>query len=251
MDYAKAFKRPFTNAHEFFIGFLSLLVLTALPVGLQIFLRGNTAISISLTVLTIVFNFLLAFLITGYGLYCAKTAMKNKFPLPSWSGYKEYLLRGFMAMILALVYITPVLAIALVAFGASVASLIAGQFNTYELRYPSVTTLVAVVLFLILVSYITYSAVLMYARNWKFLDGLNLKKVVRNAFTIPYFLAVVVGWIYSLVLTVITIGVFLSLSFVNYSLAMALYVILISAVTIITTVTAYTLLGMVYQKNGS
>lgn len=82
VDYFQAIKLPFTDPKKLIIG-----VLLSLPIPIVSFVT-NTIVS-------------------GYALYCGKSAYEGKHEMPDWQNWLNLWLKGFVAGIIGLAYLIP------------------------------------------------------------------------------------------------------------------------------------------------
>ena len=153
--------------------------------------------------------------------------------------------KGFFGVLITMIYLLPIIIIFIIA-------LLTGIINftqTAQLPWKVLIFIFSVLMPLaILTVYVLYSALINYSRSWKFSDGFKFSEIMSNAFSMNFFLAMLAGSFYASLLTIGAILIFMALLVVNQTAAYIIYSILISAASIVTSITIYTLLGMSYSK---
>ncbi len=206
VDYKEAFKRPFTNVLKLIIG----IILSIIPI--------------------------VNFIATGYHLECAKTAFTKKFRLPDWKNFGKLFLNGFLAVVISLIYLIPVIIILLI-FGISIMK------DWFQGGLTSPTQLINILadfrgiifvgfLLFILAAYIIPMALVGFIEDGKFGDAFS-KSIFKKAFTGKYFVVWILMGLYTIILGLI-LGF---IPFVGGSIA-----------GFITSLTSFTAIGEVYKK---
>jgi len=185
MDFANAFKRPFSDIKKLVIGVL----LNILPI--------------------------VNFLAMGYVLKSAERTLKKTkdFSLPEWNDWGDLFIKGLMSVLIALVYAVPLLILGLILFPSLGLSFLSGFVSTSGFDVGNMLTglatiaplLIIFMLLAILTSYIVPSALISYIKgNYKFGEAFKFGTVFKNAFKGQYFLAwivyILVSWILALLL---------------------------------------------------
>ncbi len=244
MDYQKAFSRPFQDWNTLGIGYLMTLILVSLSLYSQTILTNPNSLIYLAPIIAIEIIFTILF--TGYGLVCASTSNDKKLVLPKWKNFEDLFVKGFFGFLISLIYILPLLIVLLI-------SLVTGIITfTQTAQFPwKVLIFIFVVLIplAILTLYVAYSGLINYSRSWKFSDAFNFSEIMSNAFSMKFFLAMLAGLFYASLLSIVAVLIFMALLVINQTAAYIVYSILISAVSIVTSITIYTLLGMTYLDN--
>jgi len=178
VQYGIAIKRPFTDIKKLVIGFL----LNILPI--------------------------VNFLVIGYQLECAKTAMNRNFKLPDWKNWGELFIRGLLNVILVIIYAIPffiVLAILGITVFTSLieAGITQSPANILSGLGSAIGGSIILVIIGVLTVYILPLAVLSYVEKWRFGDIFAFGKILSKAFTTQYFVAWILLAIYGFILSVI------------------------------------------------
>ena len=187
VDYAKAIKRPFTDF-------------------------GKLVIGILLVIIPFV-NVITLFCVYGYGLECAKTAIKKKTQLPGWDNVLKLFLQGVLMMIIAIVYTIPAL-IFLIIGGINSKDIILTSFRENTLNigpsvFASITLFIIFLLLTLLAGYLLPVAMINYGFKRSFKKAFCLREVFKKAFTGKYFIhwigLIAMLWVISSVLAGISI----------------------------------------------
>jgi len=202
-----------------------------------------------------ILSIITGFLVKGYQLECARTAMKKKQKLPEWIDFSKLFVNGILALIIGIVYALPFLIFLFLSVGTVFINMIkTGTELTSEALITSMNSftvpgLIITIILFVLAIYITPIAVLNFVNKNKFKDAFKLKLVFKKAFTSKYLITIIFILAYSIIIFMITGGI-------NYVFALSANTILIliiqnilSALTsFIIGVTAFTLIGEIYQK---
>ncbi len=227
VDFVGAIKRPFQDFKKLGIGVLIYLV-TIIPF----------------------IGWLASFFITGYGLKCAKTAMKKNYKLPEWTDWSNLWVKGFLYFLIGLIYMIPLALIGAFTIGSALIK----NLTLVTAPNPDPVALAAafggtggVLLLLFLVMIITFyifpMAIMRFAESGKFGDAFNFREVFRKAFTSKYFVAVLLLWVY-----VFAIAIVASLLYVITTITFILPLVITSVLGFIITVTSMTVFGEVYSE---
>lgn len=243
MDYPKAFSRPFQDWNTLGIGYLMTLILVSLSLYSQTLLTKPD--SLFYIILIIFIEIILTIFFTGYGLLCSSTAVNKKLGLPKWENFPDLFVKGFLGLLISIVYMIPLIIIFII-------SLVTGLISFAQTAQIPWKVLIFIFVVLIplafLTVYVLYSALINYSRLWKFSDSFNFSEIMSNAFSMRFFLAMLAGLFYAVLLSIVVVLIFMALLIVNQTAGYVVYTILISAVSIVTSITIYTLLGMAYSE---
>jgi len=227
MNIVNAIKRPFTDLKKAVIG----IIFYALPI---------------LNILSL-----------GYFL----EVLKTKKEMPAWTNFANLFINGVFTIIIEIIYFIPILILLIISLFVigtnNLASAVteAGTINVDQLGslllgiWP---LLLITFLVLIFIAYILPSALVNYARNYKFKESLQFKQVIKNAFKKKYFLALLWGGIVNIVLILIVQLIIYALSLTGIVLLVSIINTILSAIVGFTTyVIVFTLLGeTLEEKNG-
>lgn len=176
VDYFQAIKLPFTDPKKLIIG-----VLLSLPIPIVNFIT-NTVVS-------------------GYALYCGKSAYEGKREMPDWQNWLNLWLKGFIAGIISLAYIIP----AIVSFFTFAGGMMADLQNST--RFGLLTVALNFLLnpfgmvgtygvpifipwsFTVLALYLIPIATLSYVIENKIGSAFDFRGLFKMAFTKTYFVA--------------------------------------------------------------
>lgn len=152
--------------------------------------------------------------------------------MPEWEGdFGGYFFRGFLAKLIALIYMIPGIAVLIIGLWPSITSFlkIPEWRNVVELA----PMLSAGAILLILGIYVKPMAVLSYLKSGRFLEAFSLRKVFGKAFSINYFIV----WVAVLVVFFVLVTVLLWIPVIG-----------VGAALFISGVIGYSLFGEVYGK---
>ncbi|HEX55492.1 MAG: hypothetical protein DRO94_03775 [Candidatus Altiarchaeales archaeon] len=175
VDFSNAIKRPFTDVKKLCIGTL----LELIPI--------------------------VNFIVTGYQLRCAKSAMNKDFKLPEWENWTDLFVKGLTAIIIGFIYSMPIILILVLSMGGAMMSFIglsgreaaAGGFLSL-----GIGTFLGL-LILILTIYVIPLAVLAYIEKDSFYEAFDFDKIARKARKKDYFVAWIVMLVYSFVISAV------------------------------------------------
>lgn len=177
MDFGGALKRPFSDIKKLVIG----IILYWIPI--------------------------ISLFAVGYSLECARLTFKKKKTLPDWTGWGGLFVHGLLTAIISIIFMIPAIilfAIAVAMAGASLLSTLAtGSITALTGLMTSAPMFILSGLLFLLTAYVTPSAVLGYAKKFKFGDAFCFGTVFKKAFTGKYFVAWLVSTIVTIVLAAI------------------------------------------------
>ncbi|MFC1801019.1 DUF4013 domain-containing protein [Nanoarchaeota archaeon] len=230
-------KRPFTSFKNLTIGAL----LFTIP------LLGIAATFFDIPLLVTIIGFTVFFLgliakLFAYGYSLNAALAQNKKTLPRWTNWKKLFIKGFLMMIIALIYFIPLFIIMLV-FGtvAFVTSLNTGDITT-AVASASIGVLVSFFI-IIITAYITPVAIFMYGKKERFNDAFHLRRVFKKAFTKQWFLAWLLAVVFSLIIGYI--GGFIA-ALLGYTVGGAF--LIIGYTQFIVLIISLTFLGRAFEK---
>lgn len=219
VDYIEAIKRPFSDLRK----------------------SGLAALFIWIPIVS--------FFSLGYFLECAKTSSKNKRELPEWENYKEKFIKGFLYMIISLIYALPLIGVFSILFIKFVDTLFIKNsiqvLTTGDLTriMPAIINLfltpeiigyiIAALVLGFIAAYLVPMALILYTLNEKFSYAFNFREIFKRVLTKKYAFAWAVAGIYYTLLNSILGFV----PFVGGIIASALGGI-----------TSYTIYGSVYRE---
>lgn len=176
MDVINAFKRPFSDVKKLIIG----CVLNIIPI--------------------------VNFLSIGFIGESAKFSFKKRKELPEWKNWGDLFITGFFMFLIGFVYSLPGLIILFLSLGSTITNIFSGSspagiMSSLIFAGP----LIVLSLLLLLASfYISPAAIMGYLSKGKLGDAFKCKIVLKKAFTGNYlgawFLALVFGLLFGLVL---------------------------------------------------
>ncbi|MCD4666468.1 DUF4013 domain-containing protein [archaeon] len=250
VDYEKAFKRPFTDFSKLLIGVLILFI----P---MIFLVVPNPIVITIATIIVV---IASLILGGYQLECARTTIKNKFKLPEWGNFFHLFSKGFLAMIIGIIYMLPALIIGYIFLAKPLSEIIPNIENIsseaiLQILSANLTSIVIggiiLTLYFILFTYVSPMITLFFAQNYKFKQSFQIKKIFRKAFTGKYFVAILLAFIYSMALSLVFSGLFtliLTLLVKNEAIVSIFSSLMSSVLGFVLAVTVYTIYGSVFKE---
>ncbi len=171
VDYEKAIKRPFQDITKLVIG----VVLNIIPI--------------------------VNFLVIGYVLNCAKTAMKKDYTLPEWTDWLNLFIRGFIVVIIGLIYMLPFLIVMFTIAGSLVLTMIKGGSFSADIGWTGM--IIAFVLALI-AYYLLPAAIMEYVKEDFKLGAAFFKfnEITKRTFDRNYLIVWLFMVVYSIVLTI-------------------------------------------------
>lgn len=207
VDYGRAFKRPFDD-------------LTALAIG------------IVLDIIPIV-----NFLVLGYQVKCAKTAMNKDYKMPKWGEWVKLFTSGLIVLVIGLIYLLPALIVMFATIGLGLLGILtsvgdtSGAMASLSLSSMGLGMVIMVAL-VILAMYVIPAAVLSYAKDDNIASAFKFKTIVGKVLKVNYLINWIISVAYSVVLAVI-LGI--------------VPVIGLAAASFVTGVTSLTILAEVYS----
>ena len=206
MDFERAIKRPFSDIQKFVIGAL----LNILPI--------------------------INFLSLGYALKAAKLSLKKNAALPEWDGWGDLFAKGFLAIVIGLIYFIPAFTIFLIFGGSAMFSMMAGGFSSMAVFAAMGTSLLAALILSVVIGYVLPLALLSFVETERFGAAFEFEKIFRKAFKGDYFAA----WVVSLFISVILTFVAAIIPFLR--------VILLPAASFASMMIMFTLIGEIYTE---
>ncbi|MDD5331948.1 MAG: DUF4013 domain-containing protein [Candidatus Nanoarchaeia archaeon] len=183
VNYTEGLKRPFTDVKKLLIG----IVLSILPI--------------------------INFFVMGYQLECARSMLKKgkpEYALPEWNHWGNLFLRGFLTLIIGIIYMIPLVIVGILVFGNTLMNLATVWFTgtvTPDLFAGLGAGLAVFILVAILLAYIIPSAIVAFASDYKFGSAFKLGKILKKAFTGKYFgawfVSIVVSMLFGLVFSIV------------------------------------------------
>ncbi len=224
VDFGGAIKRPFQDFKKLGIG----AVMYMIPI---------------VSIIT-------SFFASGYGLECARTAMKKNYKLPEWADWGNLWVKGFLCSLIRLIYMIPLALIGAFTIGPALIK----NWILVTAQNPDPVALAAafggtagiwwlLLLIMIATFYISFMAIMRFAESGKFGDAFNLGAVFRKAFTLKYFVTVLLLWAYTFALMIIAF-----LLYIITSITFILPLIIMGFANMILTITSMTVFGEVYSE---
>ncbi|NOZ80036.1 MAG: DUF4013 domain-containing protein [DPANN group archaeon] len=202
VSYREAFRRPFSDVKNFVIG----IVLGMVPI--------------------------VNFLVLGYTLRCARTAMKSEFKLPEWEDWGKLFINGLLYLLIVIIYFLPVFAVAAIFLGSDFFIAVSGE--TPSMMGGSIGFgMVLTALVFLLTIYLFPAALVRFAGRENFTDAFTCRVIFAKAFSAEYFKVWAVMMLYYSVLWM----VFGRLSFIGTGIT-----------GFISGVTTLTALGEIFPK---
>jgi hypothetical protein len=234
VNYEESLKKPFTDLVKLIIG----IILSVIPI--------------------------INWIAQGFIIECSGVG-KNKPSknMPEWKDMLDYLVKGLLSQIIALIYAIPAIIVLVIAFGFAIGSLIStftgilpegfmssmmanqatnGQIaqilsQNWMLALPTIITVAPLIILglilLLIAAYLSPMAVLNYLKNKRFSKAFDFSFVTKKAFSINYFVVWLVTGVIALILKTI-------LSFIPWiGSAIAFF---------ISGVIAYSLFGQVFRE---
>ena len=203
MEIGKAVKRPFGDVKILAIG---LAISTIAAIGIYAAMTSLLASPLLALLVGILVFLIPEFILTGYMLEVAKaTAKKNYKPIP-WKDFGGLLKRGFGAMVIGIIYGILILLLGALFLGPAILQLIAGGLGATPdpaLFISLGLGLIALLLVAIAIGYFIPAAYVSYAVSGKFKEGFALRIIGKKALSGDYFVAVLIGSIYMVAITLL------------------------------------------------
>lgn len=240
MDILRAIKRPFTDFNKLGIGIIFLII----PF----------------------INIITGFLVKGYKLESARTAVNKKFAMPKWENWGNLFVRGLLSWVIGLIFMIPAIILILIAIGKvlyniilqygfnqglSVNNQISDQLiqNALLQNTSMFPIFIIGVLLALLAAYITPIAIMKYIGKYNFKDAFDLKPIFKKAFKGKYFVAILAVLLYSVIIGLISSALNLGFIAINIPfITIILSLILNGVAGFMVMVTSYTIFGEVYNK---
>ncbi len=179
------------------------------------------------------------FIGVGYFLECARTGMKKNKKLPEWKDWINLFIKGIGVFVISLIYAIPALIVLALTAGATIltggfSALMAGDILALVNMVASLGIgLIITVIVGLVMSIITYAAVMRYAEKGSFSSAFELSAISKKAFTGTFFVA----WLISIVYALIVMGILSLIPVIGSMIG-----------TFIVGVTVYTYLAEAYKR---
>lgn len=201
MDVRAAIKRPFTNPKVLAIGIIISVIMYASYLAYT-FVDASPFL---VMLLSLPITLVLGSIIVGYGLEVAKSSVEGKKDLPAWKNFKALFVRGFVASVISMIYLIPIILL-LVLFILSPLGQLAFTGVQDATAYAalgaglgtSLLLILVVAILAIILGYFVPAAYINYAIHNKFKAGFDFKTIKAKAMTGRYFAAWLVGLLYTL-----------------------------------------------------
>jgi len=195
-----------------------------------------------------ILNIVTGFFSSGYGLECAKTAMKKDYNLPEWAEWGNLLIKGFLCFLISVIYFIPLAIITAIISGPILSSSLNALISSNPQALVSAlgaagSTLVAVALIGLLTIYVVPTAIMLFVDKGNFSDAFKFGMVFKKAFTSKYFTAWIIVMIYSFVVGLVA-GFLSTITTVTVILPL----IIMGFANMILVITSMTLFGEVYSE---
>jgi len=230
VDYATAFKKPFTDVKKLIIGIL-------------------------LSILPIISWFAMGFAIECSGVGKNKKSKK----MPDWDNWGDYFVKGLLSTIIGILYALPAVLILFVGAGRFIFNIMQSSMhkmmpfafkavdasmieiwmtNNWMNMFPGILRIAPILLLSVLLgllaAYLAPMAILNYIKKKNFGEAFNFKVVFKKAFTQDYFIA----WIVVALVFGFAGAIFNRIPWIGSA-----------AVAFVMQVTGYTLFGEVYSQS--
>ena len=221
INYADAFKKPFTDVKKLLIGIL-------------------------LSILPVINWFAMGFAIECSGLGRNKKSKK----MPEWDDWGDYFVKGLLGTLIIIIYLIPTLLILILSLGSYFGYFMMFSFRSimpfgrgvnmnFATAFPNMLGLLPLLLLSLLLGlfavYISPMAILNYLKKNNFSDAFKLKIVLKKVFNQDYFIAwIIVALVFGLAGAIIN----------------RIPVIGSALISFVSQVTAYTMFGEVYSRSG-
>ncbi|HLD33088.1 MAG TPA: DUF4013 domain-containing protein [Candidatus Nanoarchaeia archaeon] len=189
---------------------------------------------------------LISLVASGYALITARTAIKHKFVLLEFDGLFNFFIKGLLAAIIFFIYSLPVLLLLFI-------TAIVAVFSSFSLNPAALLSMIPAVfvlfILMLLVIYVAPAALLAYIEKDNFARAFDVRFVFSKAFTGLWLGATLASILYSFALL---LGAGLLAFIFNLiplpPLSILLTAIVTSYVSMITTLTYYTMLADAYGE---
>ena len=193
-------------------------------------------------------NIVTSFFASGYGLECAKTAMKKKSKLPEWADWGNLWIRGFLSLLISIIYFIPLMILSVLFVGPLVLKMMGGILSsnpeTFLESLGSTGSAIAFLgLFALLIAYMLPMAIMFFVDKWNFGDAFKVGAVFKKACTSKYFVAWIILVVYAMV-----VGWIVALLAAATAVIVIIPLIVMGFWNMILTITAMTIFGEVYSE---
>ena len=245
VQFKEAIALPFKDFKKLTLGALFFSISSAASA-----LSGYTQDSLQAMAIQIGLTFIGVFISligSGYALVTARSAMKHRFALPEFEHLFDLFLKGLLSAIISFIYALPALLVIFITFIIVIFSSVnSGSHLPFLAGIPGFA--VGFIL-LLLIIYISPAAIFGYIENNNFTQAFDLRTVFRKSFTGQWLAATLVSILYSFVLFVVVGALGVLFQFIPFPLTLLLTAVLTSYVSMIVTLTYYTMLADVYKTN--
>jgi hypothetical protein len=239
MHYEKAFKRPFTDLKKLGIGVLLYII----PI----------------------LNIVGAFFVMGYFMKAAKLTQKKKFNLPEWDDWGDLILKGLISAAIFIIWSMPAIIITFIVLtifiGSAIVAGVSGsslaatqQGSAAELLALATGTGIIGILILLVVflftSYVSPVALQAFIDTGKFNSALQIKAIIKKAFTQTWFVAWIVaaswGVLFLIIagLLIVVSAILIPYEWVNF----VIWTLIIRTATVISGIQGTTLHAEAFKK---
>ncbi|MCP3683046.1 MAG: DUF4013 domain-containing protein [bacterium] len=247
-EFAKAFKRPFSNFGKLTLLSIIIMIAVAIPYALDAVPESDVASLLLLSVLVLTAIIFVSFFSSGYLVRCARTASQGDFKLPDFSNLGDLISKGFGQFCISIVYFLPTFALmALLGLMFWIGGIIA--------TITGLVLIFAIIIVMLFTTYFLPMAVVSFAAQNRLGAGFEFKKVINRAFTVKYFLGFLVVLAASFVLGMATAGLSIVSEVTKYGsmielfyVITAVYVVVSAIISAIVNIFAMTIYGNVYSE---
>ncbi|OIO62752.1 hypothetical protein AUJ83_02370 [Candidatus Woesearchaeota archaeon CG1_02_33_12] len=188
------------------------------------------------------------FFSSGYGLECAKTAIKKKPNLPEWSDWGNLWIRGFLMFLISVIYFLPLALLSVLFVGPLILKIMGGILSSNPETFieglgSAGNTLAFLGLLAVLIVYVLPMAIMFFVEKWNFSDAFKIGDIFKKAFTSKYFVAWIILIVYAMV-----IGLIISSLAAVTTITVIIPLILMGFWNMTLTITAMTVFGEVYSE---
>ncbi|PIU72337.1 hypothetical protein COS79_03460 [Candidatus Woesearchaeota archaeon CG06_land_8_20_14_3_00_33_13] len=188
------------------------------------------------------------FFSSGYGLECAKTAIKKKPNLPEWSDWGNLWIRGFLMFLISVIYFLPLALLSVLFIGPLILKIMGGILSSNPETFieglgSAGNTLAFLGLLAVLIVYVLPMAIMFFVEKWNFSDAFKIGDIFKKAFTSKYFVAWIILIVYAMV-----IGLIISSLAAVTTITVIIPLILMGFWNMTLTITAMTVFGEVYSE---
>ena len=192
------------------------------------------------------------FFSSGYGLECAKTAIKKKPNLPEWSDWGNLWTRGFLSFLISVIYFLPLALLSVLFVGPLILKMMGGILSSNPETFIEDLGLTGSAnyqlfaflgLFAVLIAYILPMALMFFVEKWNFSDAFKIGDIFKKAFTSKYFVAWIILIVYAMV-----IGFIVTLLTAATTVTVIIPLILMGFWNMALTITSMTVFGEVYSE---